>query len=567
MNERLKQILNKITETFKKLSVTQKLISGVIVIALVGAFVFILTYSSSKPEVLLFEKPLDIGDFGKITAELQKANIPFDIKNDQYIIVRDKETGKRIRMELAQKNLLPNGIKGWELFDMQKWNTTEFERDVNLRRSIIGEITRHLKTLDWIEDAKINITMPKKTLYTAKETEVTASVTIIPAPNSYEYLENRKVIRGVERIVAYGVDNLQSENIVISDHHGNILNDFTEDDAMMNVKLAKEQTKIIDKKRTMLEAKIIRALSKVLTEDRVRINVGIEMNFDENKISKKEVLPVILKEDNPETPYDDSKYVETVPVSEKKITENFKGPGFIPEGPPGVEPNLPPGYKGNIDKFSEYTKNEEVINHNSGYKETEVKKDSHDIDSVSVAVYVDGTWEKIYDDDGEPIFASNTYVRTYIPYPNEDLKKLEELTRAAINYNASRGDLVVVKNIRFDRSKEFEVEDNKFRKQQNIKNTLILSLLILLGLFVGTIVYRGIKREIIRRKRLREQELARKQQLMRESILKSAEEEMPEDQLSSEDKERMELAEKANRVVQESPEMVAKLIKTWLAEE
>jgi len=567
MVEKLKNIFNKIKEQFSKLDTKKKIIFSVIIGIVIFVSIYTFKFTGSRPESLLFEKPLTVEDYGKITAQLTKSGIQFRTKDDKYIIVQDRNTASKVRMELAQKQLLPAGTKGWEIFDMQKWTTTDFERNINLRRALVGEMKRHLEMLDWIENVSIDITMPEKKLYTEQDYNVRASVVITPKPYSEDYLKNKKIIKGIENIVVSGIDKLKRQNVVISDNYGNILNDFTDDQEFSNIRKVKEQNKIKIKLASRIKNDINNALSKVLTQDRFRVNVDMILNFDQESYEEKQILPVVLKKDNPNTPYDDSKIVETVPVSEKTVTEDFKGQGFVPEGPPGTEPNLPPGYKENLDKWNTYKKNSKTINHNSGYRNTKVKKDPYSIKKVSIAVYVDGTWEKIYDKENNPIFKNGTYQRKYISYPDDDLKKLSELIKGAINYNSSRGDLVVVKNIKFDRTKSFAIEDAKYRQQENIKKTIFLSLIILLSLFVGTLVFRVIKKELARRRRLKEQELARKQALMRESILKDAEETSPEDELSPEEKQRLDLQEKANRISQENPEVVAKLLRTWLAEE
>jgi len=59
----------------------------------------------------------------------------------------------------------------------------------------------------------------------------------------------------------------------------------------------------------------------------------------------------------------------------------------------------------------------------------------------------------------------------------------------------------------------------------------------------------------------------RKQQELREQALRAAEKEGVEVELSMEEKARLELQENAINIAREHPEEVAKLIKTWLAED
>ena len=66
---------------------------------------------------------------------------------------------------------------------------------------------------------------------------------------------------------------------------------------------------------------------------------------------------------------------------------------------------------------------------------------------------------------------------------------------------------------------------------------------------------------------MREEELARQQQAMREAALRAAEEESAQLELSPEDRARKELMEHASQMAKEKPEIVAQLLRTWMAEE
>ena len=136
------------------------IIIGVAALVVVGFF-FLISFSSKPAEALLFQTPLEQNDFQRITGKLTEWNAEYKTREGKFIVVKDEETSAYLRMKIAQTGLLPTGIKGWELFDTQSWTTTDFERDVNLRRAIIGEITRHVRLLDDVEDVSIEVAMPK----------------------------------------------------------------------------------------------------------------------------------------------------------------------------------------------------------------------------------------------------------------------------------------------------------------------------------------------------------------------------------------------------------------------
>ena len=536
------------------------------VVAILSTVIFTVTYSSSKDWTLLFQRPLTIEEYGIITAEMEKMNIEFTTRSEKYILVKDEETGQTLRMKLAQAGKMPSTVKGWDLFDMQSWTTTEFERNVNLRRAIEGEMKKHLESIAWIENAEISIPMPKPSLYTKEEAPVEASVILTPSPGNRDMMKNIKVIKGIETIIARGVDGLVSENITINNDKGMRLNDFTDEGIDQKIHQAKEESKLTEQERKKIENKIAESLNGILSRDRYRVTVDLELKFDRITQTQKEILPVVIKPRTPGLPYDDSVVKENVPVSIKTVNENFVGPGFIPEGPPGQEPNIPPGYKEQIEHLSKYNKEENIKNYDNGERKLVMNGDAVDIVKKSVSVVVDGTWEKEVDEEGNPVFEKGKFIRRYIPYPDADLKKLYEAIKGAIAYDARRGDRVVVENISFDREAQFLSEDEAYLRNQRMQWILLVMLFSLLGLFLISATYVFIRREIARRRRIRQRELQRQRQLEQEEALMALEAGAEESAMSSENRRRLDLEERANRLASERPREVAKLVKSWLAD-
>jgi len=567
MNEFFKNLLGNVRSVYSKLSKTQKLVIFGVILLLVVSFIFLISFSSKPTETLLFQTVLNQNDLQRITNKLTEWNVEYKIKDGKYIVVKDENTSAYLRMKLGLAGVLPSGIKGWELFDTQSWTTTDFERNVNLRRAIIGEITKHIKLLDDVEDVSIQIAMPKVELYLDNESPYTASVIVTPAPYS-DILTNKKKIKGIIDLVAFGVDKLKPENIVVTDNHGNILSDFSSEETTNYLNRAKEEWKIKERLRLNMQNEIAEKLKSVLGKDKVDVSVQVDLDFDQKNIQKTEYIPIIKKPDNPETPYDESEVAMNVVRSEKTTDEKFKGTGFVPEGPPGVEPNVPPGYKEATGEGSEYEKKETVKNYEVSQQVSKIQSAPYRIKRVSVAVWVDGTWKKVYDKNGKPVLTSEGGIkREYMPRSPDEIKKYEDIVKGAIGYDPRRHDIVVVKNIKFDRTKEFELEDAYLKKREQMRKTLLSALIALFALFIVTIAYRAISKEIQRRKRIREEELARQQQLMREAALKSAEEEGVELELSPEERARLEMQENVMNIAREHPEEVAKLIRTWLVEE
>ncbi|MCX7881636.1 MAG: flagellar basal-body MS-ring/collar protein FliF [Brevinematales bacterium] len=562
------EIFKKLLEIFKKLTMVQKIIVGAVAVGLIGGLIAISSFSTQTTYSLLYKSPLSPEEYARVTKKLAEWNVKFETKDDKYILVADEKESRTLRMRLGQEGIIPQNVKGWELFDVQSFTTTDFERNVNLQRALIGEMVKHLKTLSDIEDVSIQISFPKETLYTENDVPVTASVTITPSAYS-DIAENKAKVNGIVQLIAKGIPGLKPENIVVVDNRGNVLSDLlVPNDLSDSVRLAREQMKIKERERALLVSRVLNALKRSIPEERLLINADIEFDWTKMKKQAEKIIPIEVRPDNPETPYDESEVMVNVPISEKKTTEDFKGPAYIPEGPAGVENNVPPGLKDKIDRFTHYQKNENIVNYQNSKENVQQEKAPYEIKRISVAVAIDGVWRIIRTDAGDEVITNGGRIaREYIPVSEEEIRSYEAWVKAAVGYDARRRDEVVVRHIPFDHTKEFEAEDAKIRNRVRLRRTLIASIIVLFVLFIGTLIYRAIARELERRRRLREEELARQQQAMREAALRAAEEEAATVELSIEEKARMELLENAINVARERPEDVARLIRTWLAEE
>ncbi|MCS7298501.1 MAG: flagellar basal-body MS-ring/collar protein FliF [Spirochaetia bacterium] len=561
------EFLRNVFNRFRELSLTSKIVVISSILAVVVAVVVVVLISRPTTKVLLYPQALSPDDFARITKKLTELNIPFETRDNKFVLVSDEETKQKAKMRLAWEGIIPNNIKGFELFDVQSFTTTDFERNVNLHRAIVGEIERHLKMIDDIEDVKIVLPFQKERLFKEDETEKTASVVVTPSPYS-DLRENKNKVKAIVELVARGIDGLKPENIVVVDNQGNVLSDLLLGDQVSDdIRAAREQIKVKERIKRELIERVHNELSKAISEDRIIVSAEVDMRWDKKEIQQDKVIPTVVKQDNPLTPYDESQVEINVPISKKTTKEDFKGPAYIPEGPPGVEANVPPGIKEKIDKFTTYQKNEEIVNYELSKEKVNQKNQPYDINRVSVAVAVDGVWE-VELKDGEPVLDERGRVkRKFTPPDEEELRRIEEWVKRAIGYNPIRGDSVVVTFIKFDRTKQFQKEDEELLRRYQIRRILIATILVLIVLFLLLLLYRAIMKEVARRRRLREEELARQQQLMREAALRAAEQEGAMVELSVEEKARMELLESIISIAREKPDIAARVIRTWISEE
>lgn len=569
MNEWLKRMLERLKTVWGKWSALQKVIFfGILGGAILG-LVLLVAFSASPSMVPLITTSItDENLLTKISMRLDEENVSHTMTPDGRILVEDRRTAQRMVAVLAREDLIPPEASPWDIFKMDRWTLTDFERNVNLRQAITRSVEDHIKALKDVDDVEISLVMPENELFIEDQNPVTASIIITPTPGS-DITTNRKKIEGIVNLVKYAVEGLAEERIVITDHMGNVLNDFTGLEDLDRLELAKREMQTKLRLEQVYKHEILSELKGIFGQDRVKvINVDITLDMGKKKVETEEHFPITMVEDNPRTPFSEREVIQSITISEQTVDEQFKGTGFNPEGPPGQEGQTPPAYKeleGLVGEYSNQrnTRNE-VVNTRNSYEE----KSPWKIERVSIAVAIDGTWRWVYDEEGNVVAdLDGSIQREYTPVDDEALDKAETLVEHAMGYDQNRGDSVTVQHLQFDRTQQFLEEDEAYRQQQRLRQMLLYGAVGIAVIIIAFLVFRFISREIERRRKLREEELARQHQAMREAALRSAEEEGLEVEMSVEDRARLEMQENAINMAREHPEDVAQLIRTWLMEE
>ncbi|MDR0598196.1 MAG: flagellar M-ring protein FliF [Treponema sp.] len=567
MNGWFKKAIDQIKGLWGKWRWMQRGILIGITAAVIAGLIALVSVSSAPTLAPVFDTAFKEEDRDRIIARINEEGVRATVNASGIIMVEDAKTAQRIRAILIREDMVPAGTDPWAIFDRDRWTITDFERNVNLRRSITQMVTDHIKSFDDVDDANVTIVMPQREYFMSYENPVTASVIITPKPLS-DISQNRKKIEGIQKILKFAVEGLKDENIVIADQNGLVLNDFAGMADFDWIAKVEKETKLVQTLELKYRALVLQALQVTFSSDRVRdLNIKIDMDMSKKAVSTEEFYPVTIKPRTPGLSYDDSESARSITRSFSTSSTAWEGSGLNPEGPAGVEGQTPPAFRDMDNLYGKVNQETRTQNEEINSRRIEEEK-SPGIDRVTVAVNIDGTWKLKYDEKRNPVEqADGSLEREYTPVPLEDLRAAEALIQDAIGFNAARGDSVTVQNIRFDRTREFAEADAAYRRQKQMQTTILVALSGVALLLVAFIVFRIITRELERRRRAREEELARQHQEMRERAFQEAEEQGVEVSMSVEERKRMELQENAINMAKEHPGDVAQLIRTWLLEE
>ncbi len=419
--------MDSLFEAFKNLGPAKL---GIMLLSLMGLIVFFIFIAvrSTEPSMSLLYSNLSPSDSTAIAGKLDLAKIPFRIEKDgKEIMVAYKYVGKA-RMLLAEEGLPSNASMGYELFDkQQKFGTTSLVQNINKLRALEGELSRTIKTLDIIQNARVHLVLPQRELFSQEENPATASV-FIKLRNS-ERLEKNQIL-AIQHLVAAAVPKLKPENVALVDSNGSLLatgsNDYDSafggDANLMRLKYEKNL-------KTSLEEMI----GRIVGYGNVKVTVSADLDFD-------------VISSNSET-YDPEGQVlrssRTISEDEKDTTGN-NAAVTVENNLPGL-PNLMDTGLGEAGSFR--NRSEEIVNYEISKTVENIVRETGEIKKLSIAVLVDGKYEELLPPEDADENAKQE--KKYIPRDKAELDKIASLVKAAVGYDEIRGDKIEVINMQF----------------------------------------------------------------------------------------------------------------------
>jgi len=399
------QFFSQFGKAFKSLTPSKRLsifLVAAITLISIGAFVVSVNHKEYKA---LFSR-LSTEDAGKIVAVLQEKKIPYKVSSSGDSILVPAEHVSELRLDLAASGLPIGGGVGFEIFDNKNFGVTEFVQRLNYQRALQGELSRTISGLDEIQQSRVHIVIPQKSLFVEEQTKPTASV-IIKLKMGRGLRTSQ--VKGIVALVAGSVEGLRPEEVMIVDSGGNILSaDKSESQLSKGTDSQIEFQRNVEKN---LASSIQSMLEKVVGKGKVEARVSAVLDF--------RVMEKTEEVYDPEEPVVRSLHRN----SEKSGT---------PVG--GGENTVSPGHE----------KTDETINYEISRVVSKTIMPVGEVEKLSVAVLVDGVYSK--NDKGAEEFR---------PRSEKEIKTLEGLVKGTVGFDGKRGDQVVITSIPF---KEIELE-------------------------------------------------------------------------------------------------------------
>jgi flagellar M-ring protein FliF len=426
----METFLNNLKATIKNLPKGKLYLYLMLLVVLIGGSVIGLSFVQKEEYQPLFVG-LSTDDASMVVAKLKEQKVPYRLGMGGTTVSVVKEKVYDVRLALASQNALPgSGGVGLELFDKTNYGMTEFMQTVNYKRAIQGELTRTINQMPEISASRIHIAIPEKSLFTEREKEATASV-FLKMKRGQSL--SRDQIGGIVQLVAGSIEGLKPENVVVIDSSGKILH--KEGDANSGVAMSGQQYELQRSVEKRIEDSVQSMLETFLMNSKSIVRASVELNL--RKVEKVE------EEYSPD---------KRVASGEKRVKEkavNSKGrAGGIPGAPANIaaavaKGGVKPEARAEDQTISQTEREDTSTNYEVSKTVRKIVEPFGDIKRMSIAVLVDGKYEKVQGGKGAA-------VEKYIPRSQQDLNNIKNLVLRAAGINEERGDKIEVLNMPFE---------------------------------------------------------------------------------------------------------------------
>lgn len=473
----LSALTRQLGEIFNSQTAARKMMLLAIVLGSVAAMVWIVLRAQTGGYTLLYGD-MAPGDVGSALTHLKELGIDAKPGNGNTSIMVARNKSDEASMALAMSGMLSSGqLVGYEKMDSGAIGQSHFQQQKQYLRMREGELARSLMTIKSVQKARVHLAIPEDTVFIEEKKHATASVNLVLRNGSR--LSDRQV-QGIVNLVSFAVEGMQPSDVTVVDQDGSLLTSDKRDSADVS---ASYQQNFKLRYEDQLKQNIERQLEKFVGMGKVDAQISAQFDFS-TLAREREIY-------NP----DDQ---EAMKIREE-VTSSGSGLAGTGQrktaGAPGSASNLPMepdagrmlatgGAAAQPIESSSTSRVEYAISKTRETSQQTVPTPT----KISVSVAVDGTYET--DEEGE---------KTYSTRSDEEIADIAELVKAAIGFDAERGDIVKVQCHRFH---DYESEESgktflTYEIRRMIEQIVQWGIVGLIGLLMITMVLRPAVKQIM----------------------------------------------------------------------
>ncbi|HHH42945.1 MAG TPA: flagellar basal body M-ring protein FliF [Gammaproteobacteria bacterium] len=399
---------------------------------------------SQQPGYTLLYANLGSKDAGQVIDALQKSGIGFKVDETTGAVMVESGKVQSARMELARDGLPEGNAMGFEMLQKEQgFGTSQFIETARFQRALEGELGRTIATLRNVENARVHLAIPKRSVFLRERSDPSASVMI--DLYSGRTLDEEQVA-AIVHLVSSSVPHLKPGKVTVVDQRGELLSSAGDDNGMASTST---QFSYNRKLESTYAERIRRLLEPIVGAGRVRASISADLDFTATERTQ-EVY-------NPGRP--ELRLLRSEQTSEDSTTGSAGAsgvPGALSNQPPdetALQPTAGAAVAGQDTGSQSTSSNVVPINNSkSSIRNYELDKTishtklaSGTIRRLSIAVVLDDKQEL---DDNDELVSK--------PWDDDEIKRFTGLIKDAVGFDEQRGDTINVINTSFIQQPEAE---------------------------------------------------------------------------------------------------------------
>lgn len=346
--------------------------NAIIIASVVLAAIVITTVLLNQVPYSELYKELSAEDASAVTAKLEEQKVNYRVSGNTILVPSSQADSLRLSLSAEIKQSFNLDI----LKQGQGLGMTDDDKNDYRKYQIQDDIRRAIKTLKGVKDAVAAITMPTESVYVldSSKRDATAGV-ILTLENGMELSQAQ--IKAIYLFVQKNVPGLKLDNISIMDSEMRNLDYNGSDDPGVSANTRYDLQYDVQSK---LRKQIMALLQPVFGIGSVEAQVNVALDFDTKIEDAVKFEPVVDGK---------SGIVESI----EKLREQIVN-GSSASGQPGTDTNTGTGTTTypvvNVDNGT-YEKNAETINYEINSIKTHLEKEKGSIKNLSVSVVIDNT--------------------------------------------------------------------------------------------------------------------------------------------------------------------------------
>jgi flagellar M-ring protein FliF len=409
----MSKIWQQLLNIWSRLEIAQR---ATIVLVMLGAVAGLvsMSYFVGKPSYRALASDLGQAQVAEIVAYLDTNHISYQLADrDSTVLVPSKDL-YRLRNELAERELLSDSSKGFEILSKgNMWDST-FSEHKTYDRAVAGELERSFRELSGVRSARVLIDRPQPSPFLGDDSAKPKASIKLDMSTGRRLTERQ--IAGVVRLTAGAIAGLIPDRVEIMDNHGLLTQSAADSSAMM----AQTTLDAESARDNYLTRKAQEQLDATLGPGRSMVKVTTKLDFNKRSTASSDPGKSVL-------------------LKENTTTNDEKNPIVSNGGIAGTQPNVegapaPAGGAQIGTKTMEETRNEYVVGKNTVTQEDEVGR----ISAMTVSILLDHKNVKVAkkDEKGQP---TNEMEDQRIEYTEAEQSRFRELVLNAIGYNSAKG--------------------------------------------------------------------------------------------------------------------------------